>query len=122
APGSIAGHFKVTEQGEVVFARYSNPAIARRHLEQVASAVLMASVPGDDPLAARSEDRFRDLGARIDTPARAAYRGLVESEGFEQWFGRVSPIDELGRLRLGSRPARRSQSAKLEDLRAIPWV
>ncbi len=122
APGSIGGHFKVTEQGEVVFARYSNLAIARRHLEQVASAVLMASLPGVDEVAALPEGRFRDLGARIDGPARAAYRGLVKSAGFEQWFSRVSPIDELGRLRLGSRPARRSQSEKLEDLRAIPWV
>ncbi|MHB8587433.1 MAG: phosphoenolpyruvate carboxylase [Candidatus Dormibacteraceae bacterium] len=122
APGSIGGHFKVTEQGEVVFARYSNPAIARRHLEQVTSAVLLASLPGVDVVAPRAEVRFRDLGARIEAPARAAYRGLIESEGFEQWFSRVSPIDELGRLRLGSRPARRSQSQKLEDLRAIPWV
>jgi phosphoenolpyruvate carboxylase len=122
APGSIGGHFKVTEQGEVVFARYSNPAIARRHLEQVASAVLLASVPGVDDVASRAEDRFRDLGARLEKPARAAYRGLLESDGFEKWFSRVSPIDELGRLRLGSRPARRTQSSKLEDLRAIPWV
>jgi phosphoenolpyruvate carboxylase len=122
APGSIAGHFKVTEQGEVVFARYSNPAIARRHLEQVASAVLLASLPEVDRAGSRAEDRFRDLGTQIDKPARAAYRGLVESEGFEQWFSRVSPIDELGRLRLGSRPARRGQSQKLDDLRAIPWV
>jgi phosphoenolpyruvate carboxylase len=122
APGSIGGHFKVTEQGEVVFARYSNPAIARRHLEQVASAVLMASLPDVDAVAERAEGRFRELGNRIDKPARAAYRGLIESEGFEQWFSRVSPIDELGRLRLGSRPARRSASQKLEELRAIPWV
>ena len=122
APGSIAGHFKVTEQGEVVFARYSNPAIARRHLEQVASAVLMASLPDVDAVAERAEGRFRELGNRIDEPARAAYRGLIDSDGFEQWFSRVSPIDELGRMRLGSRPARRSGSQRLEELRAIPWV
>ena len=122
APGSIAGHFKVTEQGEVVFARYSNPAIARRHLEQVASAVLMASLPDVDAVAERAEGRFRGLGNRIDEPARAAYRGLIESDGFEHWFSRVSPIDELGRMRLGSRPARRSGSQNLEELRAIPWV
>jgi phosphoenolpyruvate carboxylase len=122
APGSIDGHFKVTEQGEVVFARYSNPAIARRHLEQVASAVLMASLPEADAAAAREHSRFRELGNRIDEPARAAYRGLIETEGFESWFSQVSPIDELGRMRLGSRPARRSGSPRLEELRAIPWV
>ena len=122
APGSITGHFKVTEQGEVVFARYSNPAIARRHLEQVASAVLMASLPEVDAVAERAERRFGELGNRVDGPARAAYRDLIESDGFEHWFSRVSPIDELGRMRLGSRPARRSGSNKLGVLRAIPWV
>jgi len=121
APGSIAGHFKVTEQGEVVFARYSNPAIARRHLEQVASAVLMSSIDVDE-VARKAQDRFRELAKQVETPAKAAYRGLVESPGFEEWFSRVSPVDELGRLRLGSRPARRSQSDRLEELRAIPWV
>jgi len=121
APGSIAGHFKVTEQGEVVFARYSNPAIARRHLEQVASAVLMSSLDVDE-VARQAQVRYQGLGSRIEGPARAAYRGLVERPAFEEWFGRVSPVDELGRLRLGSRPARRSQSDKLEELRAIPWV
>jgi phosphoenolpyruvate carboxylase len=122
APGSIGGHFKVTEQGEVVFARYSNPAIARRHLEQVASAVLVSSLPEVEEVAKRAEGRFRDLGTQIEKPARAAYRGLVESEGFEAWFSQVSPIDELGRLRLGSRPARRGKSNNLAELRAIPWV
>jgi phosphoenolpyruvate carboxylase len=122
APGSIAGHFKVTEQGEVVFARYSNPAIARRHLEQVASAVLMSSLPEVEAVAQRAASRFRDLAGQIEAPARATYRGLVEADGFEEWFGRVSPIDELGRMRLGSRPARRGQSGKLHELRAIPWV
>ena len=122
APGSIAGHFKVTEQGEVVSARYSNPAIARRHLEQVASAVLRSSLPEVEGVALRAEDRFRDLATQIDEPAKAAYRALVESHGFGEWFTRVSPIGELGRLMLGSRPARRKQSEALDDLRAIPWV
>src|SRR5256884_9786825 len=72
APGSVAGHFKVTEQGEVIFARYGNPAIARRHLEQVTSAVLEASTAGatrKDPA-----QRFRALAAAIEGPSRAAYR------------------------------------------------
>jgi phosphoenolpyruvate carboxylase len=122
APGSIAGHFKVTEQGEVVSARYSNPAIARRHLEQVASAVLTSSLPEVQEVALRSAERFQDLAMGIDAPARAAYRALVDSNGFPEWFNRVSPIGELGHLILGSRPARRAESDRLEDLRAIPWV
>ncbi|HKW60213.1 MAG TPA: phosphoenolpyruvate carboxylase, partial [Candidatus Dormibacteraeota bacterium] len=120
APGSVAGRFKVTEQGEVIFARYGNRAIARRHVEQVTSAVLEASAPGalrSDPVRA-----FRKLVAMIDGPSRAAYRGLVESPGFERWFLDVSPIEELGRLRIASRPQRRAGGSRLEDLRAIPWV
>jgi phosphoenolpyruvate carboxylase len=119
APGSVAGRFKVTEQGEVIFARYGNAAIARRHLEQVASAVLEASIakPRSDPSA-----RFRKLAREIDEAARVAYRGLVETDGFTEWFERVSPIDELSRMRIASRPPRRGGSKRLEDLRAIPWV
>ncbi len=120
APGSVDGHFKVTEQGEVIFARYGNRAIARRHLEQVTSAVLEASVPSpprSDPALA-----FKELASQIGAPSRAAYRQLVEAPGFEKWFLQVSPIDELGRLRIASRPARRAAGRRLEDLRAIPWV
>jgi phosphoenolpyruvate carboxylase len=122
APGSIAGHFKVTEQGEVVFARYLNPTIARRHLEQVVSAVLMSSLPEVQAVADKAAARFEGLRARIDPQARLAYRGLIETTGFEAWFTRVSPLDELSRLRLGSRPASRGTGGALEDLRAIPWV
>jgi phosphoenolpyruvate carboxylase len=122
APGSVAGRFKVTEQGEVIFARYGNPAIAGRHLEQVASAVLLASSPSAGERAAAAASRFRDLAARIGPPAHASYRRLVETPGFAAWFAQVSPLDELGSLRIGSRPARRSGSRALEELRAIPWV
>jgi phosphoenolpyruvate carboxylase len=120
APGSVNGHFKVTEQGEVIFARYGNRAIAQRHLEQVTSAVLEASAPR--PASSDPASAFRQLAATIDAPARAAYRRLVDAEGFEEWFLEVSPIDELGRLRIASRPNRRAPGRRLEDLRAIPWV
>ena len=119
APGSVAGRFKVTEQGEVIFARYGNAAIARRHLEQVASAVLEASTtnPRSDP--AR---RFRNLAVEMEAAARTAYRELVGAPGFTEWFAQVSPIEDLGRMRIASRPARRAGGESLEDLRAIPWV
>ena len=65
---------------------------------------------------------FRDLAAAIDGPSRAAYRRLVEAGGFERWFLQVSPIEELGKLRIASRPQRRAGGGRLEDLRAIPWV
>jgi len=119
APGSVAFRFKVTEQGEVIFARYGNAAIARRHLEQVASAVLEASTA-----TTRSEPgaRFGSLAREIVSAALLAYQGLVEADGFAEWFAKVSPVDELGRMRIASRPTRRSRGKALDDLRAIPWV
>ncbi len=123
APGSVADRFKVTEQGEVIFARYGQPAIARRHLEQVTSAVLLASSPDRTGDASEVAGRFRPLANLIDDAARQAFRGLVESVGFADWFARISPLGEIGGLRIGSRPARRGLSqVSLEDLRAIPWV
>ncbi|MQA87661.1 MAG: phosphoenolpyruvate carboxylase [Streptosporangiales bacterium] len=122
APGSVAGGFKVTEQGEVIFARYGQPAIARRHVEQVASAVLLAATPAVEERAAAAAARFRDLAATMDAAGYAAYRELVETEGFAEWFGLVSPLEEISGLRIGSRPARRTATRDLADLRAIPWV
>jgi phosphoenolpyruvate carboxylase len=122
APGSVGGHFKVTEQGEVIFARYGNRAIARRHLEQVASAVLEASAPRVEKRSRPPAERFSRLATVVDEAARRAYRDLVEAVGFEEWFAHVSPIGELSRLRIASRPQRRAGGGGLDDLRAIPWV
>ncbi|MEV0379973.1 phosphoenolpyruvate carboxylase [Nonomuraea sp. NPDC050643] len=124
APGSVAGRFKVTEQGEVIFARYGHIAIARRHLEQVANAVLLASSPTVAARGATAAERFRGLAEQVATASEQAYRGLTEAPGFPEWFGLVSPLEEIGTLRLGSRPARRGLGAprSLDDLRAIPWV
>jgi phosphoenolpyruvate carboxylase len=122
APGSVAGRFKVTEQGEVIFARYGHKEIAQRHIEQVTSAVLLASTPGIEERALAAAERFRPLADRISRAAEHTYRSLVEAEGFADWFARVSPLHEISNLRLGSRPSRRKATASLEDLRAIPWV
>jgi phosphoenolpyruvate carboxylase len=126
APGSVHGSFKVTEQGEVIFARYGQPAIAKRHLEQVTSAVLIASSPFIYERTVVAASTYRDTAARIDEAARTAFQGLVSSDGFATWFARISPLGEIGGLRIGSRPAKRGLSAApaldLDDLRAIPWV
>jgi phosphoenolpyruvate carboxylase len=122
APGSVNGRFKVTEQGEVILARYSSAVIARRHIEQVSSAVMLASTTGAEGRAADEASRFGPLASRIDAAARHAYRELVGHDGFAEWFRRVTPIAELSNLRIGSRPARRHSGGRLEDLRAIPWV
>ncbi|MFW6204050.1 MAG: phosphoenolpyruvate carboxylase [Actinomycetota bacterium] len=123
APGSVAGRFKVTEQGEVVFARYGNPVIARRHIEQVTSAVLLASTPAVEKRAHDAAIEFAPVAATLDEAARKAYHDLVDTEDFAEWFSRVTPLEEIGALPLGSRPARRGlRVSTLDDLRAIPWV
>jgi phosphoenolpyruvate carboxylase len=124
APGSVGGRFKVTEQGEVIFARYGHAAIARRHMEQVTHAVLLASTPSAERRTAAAADRFRGLAEQVASASEKAYRGLTEARGFPEWFALVSPLEEIGSLRLGSRPARRGLGAprSLDDLRAIPWV
>ncbi|WP_444961219.1 phosphoenolpyruvate carboxylase [Nocardiopsis sp. M1B1] len=122
APGSVGGRFKVTEQGEVIFARYGQSAIARRHIEQVGHAVLMAST---DAVQERERSAEREYRAHADTIARAAqeaYLELINTEDFAVWFSQVTPLEQLGELRLGSRPSRRGAARGLGDLRAIPWV
>jgi phosphoenolpyruvate carboxylase len=126
APGSVDGRLKLTEQGEVVAANYSDPTIARRHLEQATGAVLLASTPEH---AARLE-RALAVGAPIleelAASSRAAYRALVHDDpGFASFFRDVTPIRELSDLRLGSRPAARGRhdaAPTIDSLRAIPWT
>ncbi|TDU88531.1 phosphoenolpyruvate carboxylase type 1 [Kribbella voronezhensis] len=123
APGSVAGRFKLTEQGEAIPARYGNAAIAQRHIEQVTAATLLASTPAIEERALAAADRFAVVEKTLDEAARTAYHRLVKAPGFAEWFGRVTPLEELGQLPLGSRPARRGVAvSSLEDLRAIPWV
>jgi phosphoenolpyruvate carboxylase len=135
APGSVDGRFKVTEQGEVIFARYGHPAIGQRHLEQVTSAVLQASASAQAAGADRAGPGGTGPGGRpgaaagpvieaLEAGALQAYRALVTADGFADWFAQLSPLAEIGGMRLGSRPARRGVAppAGLADLRAIPWV
>lgn len=122
-PGSVDGRFKLTEQGEVIFARYGDPVIAARHIEQVAAATLMVSTPAIEARNSGAAHDFADVAAKLDTVSRARFFELVHAEGFPQWFAEVTPQEEVGWLALGSRPARRGLSMEsLEDLRAIPWV
>ncbi len=122
-PGSVDGRFKLTEQGEVIFARYGNPDIATRHIEQVAGATLLASSPSVGERNAAAADRFREVAETMDRESRKRFFELVKADGFAPWFARVTPQEEVGLLALGSRPARRGLSVEsLEDLRAIPWV
>ncbi|CAN5490148.1 phosphoenolpyruvate carboxylase [soil metagenome] len=121
-PGAVAGHFKVTEQGEVINQRYGKRALATRHLEQITHATMLASAPGGanpghDPLA--GDAAIFDLMA---TASEASWRDLVGSEGFADFFRTVTPIEEIGALQMGSRPSKRQAAAGLAGLRAIPWT
>lgn len=123
-PGSVAGRLKLTEQGEVIWTRYGDPELALQHLETLTAAA-MDSLTG--PAASAGDPR--GAGEVLDALAREAsraYRGLVyDDPGFAGFFARMTPIEEITRLQLGSRPARRAaraQPAAIDDLRAIPWV
>jgi phosphoenolpyruvate carboxylase len=119
-PGTVRGRFRVTEQGETIASRYANQDLAHRHLEQIVSAVLAASAESGDTLAAG----WRDAMQAMAGAARAAYRGLVEeTPGFLDYWRAATPIEEISRLRLGSRPAARGRGTLTRhDVRAIPWV
>jgi len=124
-PGSVAGRFKVTEQGEVIFARYADVTIAQRHLERLTTAVLLADTPVASAANHAAAERFAGLADRVEQASREKYLALVRRPGFADVVAASSPLDELGELRLGSRPARRSGATSgrdLADLRAIPWV
>ena len=123
--GSVDGRFKVTEQGEVIFARYADIRIAEQHLERVASAVLLTDAPDHAAAREAARERYAGMADVVDAASRRAFRALVEQPGFADFFAMSSPLDLLADLRLGSRPSRRSgteSGRSLDDLRAIPWV
>ncbi len=122
AAGSVAGSFKVTEQGEVVFERYRNPEVAERHLEQVTGAVLLASTPSGEAETRLGDEAFASALAPIAAESERAYRALVDDPSFPAFFASVAPLGDIERLPVGSRPPRRAPSGDVGSLRAIPWV
>ncbi len=122
-PGTLNGRVKVTEQGEIIFARYANPEIAHRHLEQVTNAVFRASLsPKVRAGRSGSEETQTAIMENLSRRALAVYRGLVyQNPHFRQYFLQASPINEIGRLNMASRPVSRGVGNSIGDLRAIPW-
>jgi phosphoenolpyruvate carboxylase len=121
-PGSVQGAVRVTEQGEMIAAVYSDPGHARRGLEAVVAAALEATCTLDDGLGPAA-DSYRTIMDELSERACAAYRGLVyDTPGFVEWFRTATPVGEISELNIGSRPASRKPSPRVEDLRAIPWV
>ena len=121
--GSVAGQIRITEQGEVISSKYSDPEIGRRNLETLVAATLQATVvpQGESPSATLTE--YEDVLGEMAQSSFVVYRSLVfEDPGFIDFFRQATPIAEIADLNVGSRPASRSKSARIEDLRAIPWV
>ncbi|WBL65290.1 phosphoenolpyruvate carboxylase [Thauera sp. WB-2] len=119
--GAVQGQIRLTEQGEVIGAKYGNPEVGRRNLEVLVAATLETSLRPAS--AAPTPAAFLEAMQALSDAAFAAYRGLVyETEGFERYFWESTVISEIAALNIGSRPASRKKSTAIEDLRAIPWV
>jgi phosphoenolpyruvate carboxylase len=120
--GTVQGRIRITEQGEVIAAKYGTRASAMTNLEAMASATLLASLE-PEKLPPADAERFAAAMDQLSATAFKAYRGLVyETDGFRSFFRQATPIAEIAGLKIGSRPASRKQSDAIEDLRAIPWV
>ncbi len=120
-PGSLGGRMRMTEQGEALSDRYADPDLAHRHLEQVVHAFIVSSAR-DARERHELPDAYRAAAERVAAAGRERYRALVEADGFFDFFRCVTPIDEISRLNVGSRPASRGRGSSIADLRAIPWV
>ena len=118
-PGTVRGQIRLTEQGEVIGSKYSNPAIGRQNLEALIAATLEATLLQPTKPASKV---FLKTAAQISQASMDAYRALIyETDGFAEFFFQATPIREIAELNIGSRPASRKASQRIEDLRAIPW-
>jgi phosphoenolpyruvate carboxylase len=120
-PGASAHGIRITEQGEIVASKYGDPDIGRSTLETIVAATLLAELHHDTDSA--DENEVAKTLAALSATAFRTYRGLVyETPGFDVYFRQSTPLPEISDLKIGSRPASRSTSGRIEDLRAIPWV
>jgi phosphoenolpyruvate carboxylase len=118
-PGTVRGQIRLTEQGEVIGSKYANPEIGRRDLETLVAATLEATLLQPTKPATQA---FLQAADQLSRASMAAYRALVyDTPGFTEYFFSATPIREIAELNIGSRPASRKASQKIEDLRAIPW-
>ncbi len=118
-PGTVRGQIRMTEQGEVIGSKYANPDIGRRNLETLVAATLEASLL---PAARAVPAAFLRAAGALSGHSQLAYRSLVyETPGFAEYFFESTPVREIAELNIGSRPASRKASGRIEDLRAIPW-
>ncbi|HEX2168631.1 MAG TPA: phosphoenolpyruvate carboxylase, partial [Longimicrobiales bacterium] len=125
-PAAHNGRLRVTEQGEVISFRYALAGLAHRHTEQLVSAQLLATAAAHDfdPAADAEDQSAWALMDGIASTSMQAYRELIDNEGFWEWYIRITPIEQISRLPIASRPVSRKNATEVafEDLRAIPWV
>ena len=120
--GTVQGRIRITEQGEVIAAKYGTREIAALNLEAMTAATLLVSVETESA-SKRDTTRFTQAMDHISQRAFDLYRDLVYgTEGFKTFFRQMTPLAEIAELKIGSRPASRTKSDRIEDLRAIPWV
>ncbi len=120
--GAVSGQIRTTEQGEVIASKYGNPEVGRRNLEILVAATLESTLL-DNENRVELDEGFHEVMERLSALAFQAYRKLVyETPGFNQYFRESTPLAEIAHLNIGSRPASRKPSERIEDLRAIPWV
>jgi phosphoenolpyruvate carboxylase len=121
--GTVHGRIRITEQGEVIAAKYGTPESAAANLEAITAATLLASLEPTSVTEEETMARFAAAMDEISATAFSTYRQLVyETEGFKTFFRQMTPLTEIAELKIGSRPASRTKSDRIEDLRAIPWV
>jgi phosphoenolpyruvate carboxylase len=122
-PEALRGKVKITEQGEVISQRYGHPEIALRSLESAVSAVLEGASNVQTEKMQATERAWSEFVERLSEASRREYvRFVYENPDFLPYFQQATPIEEIGRLNIGSRPAKRKNSARIQELRAIPWV
>ncbi|GAA4757239.1 phosphoenolpyruvate carboxylase [Sphingomonas daechungensis] len=119
---TVQGRIRITEQGEVIAAKYATPDIAAANLEAMTAATVLASLE-QDQLSEADRRRFAQVMDGLSAVSFSEYRSLVYDEpGFPTFFRQMTPLSEIATLNIGSRPASRTKSDRIEDLRAIPWV
>ncbi|MEZ0210154.1 MAG: phosphoenolpyruvate carboxylase, partial [Methylophilus sp.] len=120
--GTVDGQIRLTEQGEIIANKYADPIVGRQHLETLIAATLDATLSPSDQLEPAKRRAFESVMETLSATAMTTYRSLVyETPGFAEYFFSTTPIEEIAGLNLGSRPASRKSTRRIEDLRAIPW-
>jgi phosphoenolpyruvate carboxylase len=121
-PGAVNGSLRLTEQGEVIAAKYAEPQLARRNLESLVAATLESTLLDVEGLGEAAEPAYAVLD-EVAVLAQRAYAELVhDTPGFVEYFKASTPVSEIGLLNIGSRPTSRKPTESISDLRAIPWV